>query len=133
MNPYAEARDENGYYIYDQDIEGIDDRSLDFNLLEEMENTDYSLKNLSLKPMLTLDYKPISWLKLFTQFSMQIESTTTEKIADKETYFIRKYEYYSRYFDKGVEKYFLPGGGLIQNWNTDMSQYQWKLQGEIHT
>ena len=132
VNPYAEARDENGYYIYDQDIEGIDDRSLDFNLLEEMENTDYSLKNLSLKPMLTLDYKPISWLKLFTQFSMQIESTTTEKIADKETYFIRKYEYYSRYFDKGVEKYFLPEGGLIQNWNTDMSQYQWKLQGEIH-
>ncbi|MFR7878581.1 MAG: SusC/RagA family TonB-linked outer membrane protein, partial [Butyricimonas paravirosa] len=53
VNPYLNVRDENGKYVYDQDIKGLDDAYLEFNLLEERENTDYWLKNLAFKPMLT--------------------------------------------------------------------------------
>ena len=127
VNPYLNVRDENGKYVYDQDIKGLDDAYLEFNLLEERENTDYWLKNLAFKPMLTLNYKPWSFLSLTTQFSMQLEDSKTEKFADEETYFVRKYREDSNY--NGT--YFLPDGGIIQNWAADMSQYQWKIQGEF--
>lgn len=130
VNPYREIFDENGDYIYDKDIEGYSGEDLDFNLIEERENTHYSMKSLSLRPMLTLDYKPASWLKLSSQFSMQLDRDKTEKMAEKDTYYVRKYRESTRYYDKGY-KYFLPDGGIIQNWNNDMNQYQWKLQGEF--
>lgn len=129
VNPYLNARDENGDYVYDKDITGMrSGKQLDFNFLEEMENTEYFLKNLSLKPMVTLDYKPVSWLKLSTQFSAQLDRTSTEKMAEQNTYYVRKYTESSAY---GNDKYFLPEGGIIQNWNDDMSAYHWKLQGEF--
>ena len=83
VNPYLEVKDENGDYIYDPDILDNDGRNLEFNFIEEMKNTSYSLKNRSIKPMITLDYKVTSWLRLFTQFSMQLENSKTEKIANK--------------------------------------------------
>lgn len=127
VNPYLDAVDENGDYVYDPDIVENSDKRLDFNILEERANTNYSLKNLSLKPMVVLDYKPASWLKLSTQFSMQIDKNRTEKMADRNSYYVRKYR------QKGMVngKDYLPEGGVIQNWDNDMSQYHWKLQGEF--
>ena len=87
-NPYLRVRDENGDYVYDKDIEGYSGRHLDFNFVEEMNNTDYTLKNRSIKPMISIDYKVASWLKLQTQFSMQLEHTASEKIADQNTYYV---------------------------------------------
>lgn len=130
VNPYLNIWDENGNYLYDPDIVGSNNDYLAFNFLEETENTDYQLKNLSLKPMVTLDYRPISWLKLSTQVALQLDRTSTEKMAEQETYFVRKYR--EGTLHRG--EYFLPEGGIIQNWNEDMNQYQWKLQGEFaHT
>ncbi len=128
-NPYLKLRDENGDYVYDQDIEGYSGRYVKFNYLEEMNNTKYTLKNRSIKPMLSLNYKVASWLNLSTQFGMQLEHTSSEKIADKETYYVRKYRERTRVSDG---TYFLPDGGIIQNATTDMNQYQWKLQGEFN-
>ena len=128
-NPYLKLRDENGDYVYDQDIEGYSGRYVKFNYLEEMNNTKYTLKNRSMKPMLSLNYKVASWLNLSTQFGMQLEHTSSEKIADKETYYVRKYRERTRVSDG---TYFLPDGGIIQNATTDMNQYQWKLQGEFN-
>lgn len=129
VNPYLEARDENGKFIYDPDIEGADDRHIDFNIIEERENTDYWLKNLSVKPMLSLNYKPWSFLNLTTQVYLQLDDSKTEKFADENTYFVRKYREYSRY---SGGNYFLPDGGIIQNWDNSMTQYQWKTQGEFN-
>lgn len=128
-NPYLQVRDRNGNYVYDQDIEGYSDRHVDFNYLEEMNNTDYTLKNRSVKPLIFLDYKVTSWLKLLTQFSMQLEHTAIEKIADANTYYVRKYREKTRGNDGS---YFLPQGGIIQNTTKDINQYQWKLQGEFN-
>ena len=127
VNPYLNVRDENGNYVYDQDIKGLDDAYLEFNLIEERENTDYWLKNLAFKPMITLNYKPWSFLSLTTQFYMQLEDSKTEKFADENTYFTRKYRQDAMYNSES----FLPKGGIIQNWAADMSQYQWKIQGEF--
>lgn len=130
VNPYLDVKDEHGKYIYDEDIDGLknDEARLKFNILEERENTDYWLKNLAVKPMITLAYKPVSWLKLSTQVALQIDKSSTEKFADESTYFVRKYREFTKYDDG----YYLPSGGIIQNWNEDMSQYQWKLQGEFN-
>ena len=133
VNPYLEVKDENGMYIYDQDIEGVTglagERYVPFNIVEERENTDYSLKNLAVKPMISLDYKPFTWLKLSTLFGMQIENSETEKFADKDTYYVRKYRENAYTYKDG---YWLPEGGIIQNWTENMSQYQWRLQGEFN-
>ena len=137
VNPYLEVKDENGDYIYDPDILDNDGRNLEFNFIEEMKNTSYSLKNRSIKPMITLDYKVTSWLRLFTQFSMQLENSKTEKIANKNSYFVRKYKEKSKYTYRPSDgspsetRYFLPDGGVIQYWDNDMTQYQWKLQGDF--
>lgn len=132
VNPYLEAKDENGNYVYDPDIQGKDEYLEDFNFMEERENTDYTLKNLAFKPMLTLDYRPLRGLKLSTQFGMQLDRSLMEKLAEENTYFVRKYRLKSRYYDSstGEDAFFLPEGGIIQNMNSDMSQYHWKVQGE---
>ena len=97
VNPYLNVKDEDGRYIYDQDIDGLNEAYIQFNILEERKNTDYSLKNLAIKPMLTLEYKPVSWLRLSTQFGMQLENSKTEKFADQDSYYVRKYRQYTEY------------------------------------
>ncbi len=127
VNPYLEARDVEGNYVYDPDIVENDDYHLAFNILEERANTNQELTTLSLKPMVTLEYRPIHGLKLFTQIGMQLDRGDREKVADKESYFVRKY----RMKSKASNKYWLPEGGVIQNWEDKLNQYHWKLQGEF--
>ena len=130
VNPYLEIRDENGRYVYDPDIQdSSDDDLMKFNMIEERENTDYWLKNLSLKPMVTLDYRPIEGLKLSTLMGVLYDRSLMEKLAEQETYFVRKYRKNTKY---DGNKYFLPDGGIIQNQNTDMFQYHWKAQAEYN-
>lgn len=128
VNPYQPIWDELGDYVYDRDIEGAGDRVMDFNLIEERENTNYFLKNLAVKPQVSLEYKPFSWLKLNTQLGLQLENSKSEKMAQEDTYYVRKYRESSRYKQ---DQYFLPEGGIIQNWDSDMSQYHWKIQAEF--
>lgn len=129
VNPYLNAFDANGDYIYDPDMnayQGNDDTILDFNFLEERERTEYMLKTRSIKTIFDLDYKPVKGLRLYTQFGLQVDNSMTEKMAQENTFFTRKYAYGSRI--SGVE--YLPKGGVIQNWDGDLSQYTWKAQAE---
>ncbi|MGL5683100.1 MAG: SusC/RagA family TonB-linked outer membrane protein [Marinifilaceae bacterium] len=126
-NPYLQVYDENGKYVYDQDIEGYNDKALDFNFVEEMNNTKQSLRNRSIKPMVTVEYNPFKFLTLSSQLTMQIENNATEKFADKNSYYTRQYREMSRVGGK----YIMPEGGIIQNWNENMTQYQARFQGEF--
>ena len=128
VNPYLEIWDKEGNYVYDPDIQGKDSQLLDFNYIEERENTDYYLKTLSLKPMVTLDYRLIDGLRFSTQLGVLFDRSSMEKLAEEESYYVRKYRYGIVYNGD----YFLPEGAIIQNQNTDMSQYHWKLQGEFN-
>lgn len=127
-NPYLSVYDSNGKYVYDKDIEGYNDKALDFNFVEEMNNTEHNLRNRSIKPMFNLQYDATSWLTLTSQLAMQIENNATEKMATKDSYYTRQYRETSR----SGGKYVMPEGGIIQNWDGNMTQYQVRFQGEGH-
>ncbi|WP_077403462.1 SusC/RagA family TonB-linked outer membrane protein [Cellulophaga omnivescoria] len=128
VNPYFMPYAADGSYNYDQDIEGTDGRYVPFNFLEERENTAYDLKNQAVKAIFDGAYKITSNLTLSTQLGLQFDKTSTEKYAAGETYFSRKEREKSRRYDSSISDYyyFLPEGGIIQNWNEDFFQYNWK-------
>lgn len=134
VNPYFAPYDNTGAFRFDKDIEGYSDRYIPFNFLQERQNTSHTLKNQSLKTVLEAEYEVIKNLKWTSQLGIQIERGATHKFADENTYFVRKYRENSRYYNrttKGYE-YFLPQGGIVQDWNSDFSQYNWKNQLEYN-
>lgn len=133
VNPYATLYNADGSYSYDQDIDGYEGRYLPFNFNEESQNTNYEMNTTSIKGVFNLDYTIIRGLKLSTQLGLQFDKDATEKFADKDTYFTRKYRESTRYTDKADNnqtKYFLPDGGINQNWNADFFQYTFRTQAE---
>ncbi|CAD0005559.1 SusC/RagA family TonB-linked outer membrane protein [Flavobacterium salmonis] len=126
VNPYLTPYNADGSYKYDQDISGYSDRYVPFNFLEERANTSYELKNRAVKALLDAEYKLTTDLKVTSQLGLQLDNTSSEKFADKDTYYTRKQKEKSRYFSNGSYKYFLPEGGIIQNSNTDFFQYNLK-------
>ena len=128
VNPYLNAYNPDGSYAYDPDMTVNTGNTdvLDFNFLEERARTEYTLKTRSIKTIFDLDYRPVKGLKLYTQFGLQVDNSATEKMAQENTYFTRKYQLKSM-VDQVVR---LPKGGVIQNWNGDLSQYNWKAQAE---
>lgn len=132
-NPYFTPYNADGSYRYDQDIDGFENRYIPFNFLEERNNTSYTLKNQSLKAIMDLEYKVAKDLKLTSQLGMQYDSNKTEKYAGQETYFTRKMREGTRYYKDGAYRYFLPDGGVKQNWDNSFFQYNWKLQATYST
>lgn len=132
-NPYLSPYNADGSYRYDKDIDGFEDRYIPFNFLEERENTSYTLKNQSLKAIFDLDYKLAKGLKITSQLGVQYDGNKTEKFAAENTYFTRKMKEGTRYYKDGAYRYFLPDGGVKQNWDNSFFQYNWKLQGSYST
>ena len=128
VNPYLNAYNPDGSYLYDPDMTARqrDSDVLDYNYFEERNNTEYTLKTRSIKTIFDLDYQPVKGLRLYTQFGLQVDNSMTEKMAQENSYFTRKYARNS--VVDGVR--YMPEGGIIQNWNSDMSQYNWKAQIE---
>lgn len=128
VNPYLNAYNPDGSYLYDPDMTARqrDSDVLDYNYFEERNNTEYTLKTRSIKTIFDLDYQPVKGLRLYTQFGLQVDNSMTEKMAQENSYFTRKYARNS--VVDGVR--YMPEGGVIQNWNSDMSQYNWKAQIE---
>jgi TonB-linked SusC/RagA family outer membrane protein len=126
VNPYLTPYNADGSYKYDQDISGYSDRYVPFNILEERANTSYDLKTRAVKALLDAEYKITRDLRVTSQLGLQLDNTSSEKFADKDTYYTRKQREKSRYFTNGAFNYFLPDGGIIQNSNTDFFQYNLK-------
>lgn len=128
VNPYLNAYDKNGNYVYDPDMAAgtSEDTTLDYNYFEELANTSYEMTTRSVKPIFELEYKPLEGLRLYTQFGLQYDSSKSEKEADKNSYYVRWYESKSRVNQVA----YLPEGGVIENTVNDISQYTWKTQAE---
>ncbi len=126
VNPYLTPYNPDGSYKYDQDISGYSDRYVPFNILEERANTSHDLKTRAIKALLDAEYKITRDLKVTSQLGLQLDNSSSEKFADKNTYYTRKEKERSRYFTNGAFNYFLPEGGIIQNANTDFFQYNLK-------
>jgi len=130
VNPYQTVRDANGNYAYDPDILGADngDVYLPYNIIEERNNTRYTLGNKSVKSILSADYKIYKDLNFHTELGLQFEETSSEKYAGVDSYYQRKFRQGTRYYNSATKKYefFLPAGGIIQNQETSFFQYNWK-------
>ena len=132
VNPYLTVKAANGNFMYDQDIFGTSNLSGDvyipFNIIEERENTRYTLKNNSLKGLFTASYKVLPGLKVRSELGLQFDETGIEQYAGVNSYFLRKLKESTRYYNSTTRRYeyFLPTGGTIQNQNTSFFQYNWK-------
>jgi len=132
VNPYLTAKDANGAYIYDPDIQGTANFSGDvyvpFNILEERSNTHYTLNNKSFKGIFDVNYKIFKDLNFRSEMGLQFEENGSEKYGSADTYFVRKMREGTRYYNATTKQneYFLPQGGVIQNGKTSFFQYNWK-------
>ncbi|MBS9774449.1 MAG: SusC/RagA family TonB-linked outer membrane protein [Tenacibaculum sp.] len=127
VNPYQQVVDKNGNYVYDKDLTERSDLNLNYNILEEQNNTSNKLVANSIKPMLNLEYKFNKNLNISSQLGLQFDFDDTEKITDEDSYYTRKYRFSSKYTNnEGKEDYFMPKGGIVQNWNSKLFQYNWK-------
>lgn len=132
VNPYQTVRDASGGYAYDKDIFGTNNFSGDvyipFNILEERNNTRYTLNNKSVKSVIDMDYKIRSDLNFHTELGLQFEDTGSEKYGSENSYYTRKKREATRYYNsaKKVYEYFMPSGGVIENQKTSFFQYNWK-------
>ena len=130
VNPYLDVYNADGSYMYDPDMVAYqrnNSETLPFNFVEESVNTKYELKNKSFKSIFDLEYKPVSNLRIYSQFGMQIESIETEKFMDEQTYYMRKFQK-----DKDSHVLDLPDGGAIKNDNRSTFSYNWKTQAEYN-
>ncbi|MBS7564804.1 SusC/RagA family TonB-linked outer membrane protein [Mucilaginibacter sp. Bleaf8] len=136
VNPYQTVYDANGNYAYDQDIFGTSNFSgdvyLPFNAVEERQNTRYGLNNSSLKGIFDVRYKLNNNLKLSSQLGLQFEETGSERYMGANSYAGRKLKESTRYYNSATKKYeyFLPVGAAIQNDQTSLFQYNWKMLAE---
>ncbi|WP_442588764.1 SusC/RagA family TonB-linked outer membrane protein [Pedobacter sp. AW31-3R] len=132
VNPYQTIRNADGSFRYDDDIFGSSNLSGDvlipFNVIEERENTRYTLFNKSVKSIITGDYQITKDLNLHSELGLQFEETGNEKYGSADSYFGRKIRQSTRYYNSTSKTYefFLPVGGIIQNQRTSFFQYNWK-------
>ncbi len=132
-NPYLRLTDEQGNYVYDPDLVERSDLNLNYNVLEERRNTSHDLVANSLKSIFNIDYELNDDLHFSTQLGLQFDFNKTEKFSDKESYYTRKYRQRSQYSTSNGYDYYMPEGGIIQEWNTDVFQYNWKTTANYNT
>ena len=132
-NPYLRLTDAAGNYVYDPDLVERSDLNLNYNVLEERRNTAHEYKANSLKSIFNIDYDFNEDLKFSTQLGLQLDFNSTEKVSDKNSYYTRKYRQRSEYSVSGGYDYYMPEGGIIQNWNADVFQYNWKTTANYNT
>lgn len=126
-NPYLKLRDDHENYIYNVDEDGIYNIAyIPFNILEEREGTHHKLKGQGLNAIFDLEWDVNSYIKFRSQYGIQIDKSNTTKEAEEDTFFARKARHQSRYFEKGEPKYFIPEGGVLQNWEEDNHSYNLK-------
>jgi len=133
VNPYLKLTDSQGNYVYDPDLVERSDLNLNYNILEERRNTSHELVANSLKSIFNIDYELNKEINFSSQLGLQLDFNNTEKFSGENSYYTRKYRQGSRYFTPVGDAYYMPQGGIIQNWNADVFQYNWKTTVNYNT
>ena len=124
-NPYLAAYDTNGKYVYDPDIDLYNGNTLNYNILEERNNTSNELKARTLNAVFDAEWKIIPKLSFRTQLGLQRDNNNTQQYGSKNSYFARLERAKSQVGDT----YFVPEGGVIKN--TDETYSQWNLKSVL--
>ena len=124
-NPYYLPADENNAYLYDKDINSTTGQLLDYNILEERENTGNKLKSDGVLANFNIEWKLTNAFTFESQLGLQIDKLANEKLAKQDSYYVRDMRYRSRY--NGGKDFLLPKtGGIIRNYASDRFQYTLK-------
>jgi len=125
-NPYFTPYDANGNYNYDIDVENDVDMDFGFNPFEEQRNTSNETTISGLSSIFDAELRFDDRFKLTTQLGLQLDKTSIEKIAEQESFAMRKEKKNHR--DNGVT--YLPEGGFHKANENSLSQLTWKAMGE---
>lgn len=125
-NPYFTPYNEHGNYNYDIDVENDVDMDFGFNPFEELKNTTNETTINGLSSIFDAELRFDDRFKFTTQLGLQLDKTSIEKIADEESFAMRKEKKNHR--SNGVT--YLPAGGFHKANENSLSQLTWKAMGE---
>ena len=129
-NPYFQPYDANGYYIYDQNVQGREAECPDFNIFEERYNTSKQRKDRSLMAIFDAELKFNQHLKLTSQYGLQHDNYTLTRYAGHNSYAMRKAKEYATYTVSGTRQSIFPDGGMMKNTEGHTDQWTWKAMLE---
>ena len=129
-NPYTRPFNDNGEYLYDTNIQGREDSSLDFNIFEERANTSNQRTDRSLLAILDAELRLTNHLKVTTQFGLQQDGYTLDKYAGENSYAMRKEKLFATYSYPDGKRTFLPTGGTHKTTEAHTTQWTWKAMAE---
>lgn len=122
-NPYFELFGANGRYNYDTNVQGKEDSSLDFNILEERANTSNQRTDRALMALFDAELKFTDFLKLTSQLGFQYDQYTLKRYAGHDSYAMRKEKLFATFSFADGKRSILPDGGM--NKVTEYHNYQW--------
>ena len=136
VNPYQQVYNPDGSYVYDTETTGALGTPLDFNIVEERNNTSNELTSRNINAIFDFDYKIIDGVKYTAQLGLQTEDKRTEQTATKDSYVGRRTIHNSRYQTEdengqSVTRYDV-NDGFIKVWDADFFQYNLKNIIEVN-
>lgn len=129
-NPYMTAYDAQGNYVYDTNVQGKEDSSLDFNIFEERANGYNKRKDQQLMAIFDAELKVMPGLKLTTQLGLQFDNYDIGKYAGENTFAMRKEKLFATYMIDGEKRTILPAGGSHKVTEYHNYQWTWKAMAE---
>ncbi len=124
-NPYLSVYDDKGNYNYDSDMPLYNGNLIDYNIIEERNNTSNRQKIRSSNTIFSIDWKIIPQLKFTSQFGLQRDNENNQQYGSGNSYFAR----HERAASQVGDTYFIPIGGVIKN--TDVTSSQWNLKSVL--
>lgn len=125
-NPYQTVYDADGNYAYDKNVEGRADTDLDFNIIEERENTSNVRTDRSMMSVFDAVFNYNDLFKFTSQLGLQYDGYKLDRYASEDSYAMRYEKYEKRY--NGTT--YLPDGGMHKVNHSNSFQWTWKNMAE---
>lgn len=130
-NPYFRPFDADGSYLYDINVQGKEDSSLNFNIFEERANTHNRRKDRSVMAIFDGELRFNPNLKLTSQFGLQYDNYSLSKYAGENSYAMRKEKLNATYSYPDGKRTIFPDGGTHKTTEYHSFQWTWKAMLEF--
>ncbi len=122
-NPYLRVYDDEDNYVYDKEFR-TRSKDIDFNIIEELDNTKNELNTYNLTAIFDLDVQLFDNLSFKSQYGVVYTKSDNEKFADKNTFYTKRERERSNY---GTDQYLIAEGyGITKDFKEDIFQWNWK-------